>query len=131
MSELNPLGRPTVMTPEIIDKLEEAFIMGSSDLEACLTAGIGKTTLYEYQKLNPDFAERKELLKNSPTLRARRTIAHQLEEGDVATAKWYLERKKKDEFSTSADLNLGGQNGENPIITRIERVIIDPKVTNS
>lgn len=123
----NPVGRPTVMTPEIITLLIDAFTWGSSDLEACLYAGIGKTTLYEYQKDEPSFAERKELIKNSPVLQARRNIMTQLEMGDVNTAKWYLERKKKDEFSTSSDLNLGGQNGENPVDVSLKLEFVESK----
>jgi len=93
------VGRPTVMTPEIITKLEQAFSLGASDLEACFYAGIGKTTLYEYQNKNPDYAERKAALKDKLVLKARTVLAKAMEDGDKQTAQWYLERKKKDEFS--------------------------------
>lgn len=53
-------GRPTIMTPDIVNKLEQAFSMGCSDLEACLYAGISKQTLYNYQAKNPEFVDRKE-----------------------------------------------------------------------
>lgn len=98
----NPIGRPTVMTPVTIDKLEEAFEWGCSDLEACLHAGIGKTALYDYQTANPDFAERKEQLKKNPTLRARRTVYKDIAENSDLALK-YLERKEKDEFSTKTE----------------------------
>lgn len=121
------MARPTIMTPETIQELEKAFIMGCSDIEACLLAKISKTTLYNYQEVNPEFVDRKEALKNHPTLQARKSVYDKLEEGDVNTAKWYLERKKKDEFSTSTDLNLGGQNGANPIVHEVRRTIVDPQ----
>lgn len=69
-----PAGRPTVVTPEILIKLEEAFALGCSDLEACFFADIGKTTLYNYQNANPEFVERKEELKKRPVLKARRRM---------------------------------------------------------
>lgn len=101
--ELEKRGRKTVMTPEIINKLEQAFSMGCSDLEACLYADIGKTTLYNYQNENPEFVERKEKLKEKLVLKARSVIADSLNKQDENTAKWYLERKAKNEFSTKVE----------------------------
>lgn len=67
-------GRKTVMTPSVLVKLEQAFSLGCSDLEACYYAGIGKSTLYDYQKLHLEFSERKEELKSKPVLLARQTV---------------------------------------------------------
>jgi len=90
-------GRPTICTPEKIAQLEQAFALGCSDLEACLYAGITKTTLYSYQDKNPGFAARKQLLKETPTIRARKSVVKALD-SDHSHALRYLERKKKDEF---------------------------------
>lgn len=122
-------GRPTVITPEILSKLEEAFLLGCSDIEACFYADISKSTLYVYQENNPEFKDRKEELKANPIFIARKTVVKEIaEKGELALK--FLERKKKDEFSPSTDINLGGQDG-NPIgITLIERTIVDPKVTS-
>lgn len=119
------MARPTSMTPEILAKLEEAFLLGCSDIEACFYAGISKSTLYVYQENNPEFKDRKEELKANPIFIARKTVVKEIaEKGELALK--FLERKKKDEFSTSADINLGGQDG-NPVgITLIERKIVDP-----
>lgn len=96
-------GRPTKLTPETIDKLRTAFLMGCSDLEACLYADISKTALYNYQTKNPDFVDQKEQWKEQLTLKARTVIANALNEKDRATAQWYLERKAKNEFSTKVE----------------------------
>jgi len=64
-------GRPTVFTDQVILKFEEAFLIGCSDLAACLVADISKSTLYKYQSENPKFTERKETLKKTPTYLAR------------------------------------------------------------
>lgn len=94
----------SVMTPDTIKKLEEAFLIGCTDVEACLVAGINKATLYRYQNEHPDFIERKETLKKTPTYRARLTVVN-----DIATnpdmAMKYLERKENTEFSTKQDIN--------------------------
>lgn len=96
-------GRPTKLTPETIDKLRTAFLMGCSDIEACLYADISKTALYNYQAKNPDFVDQKEQWKEQLTLKARTVIANALNNKDENTAKWYLERKAKNEFSTKVE----------------------------
>ena len=87
-------GRPTVMTPEVIRKLEDAFSWGCTDLEACCNANIGKTSLYEYCDRNPGFAERKEVLKNQPVMKARRVVLAALEDDDINTAHKVIDRKE-------------------------------------
>lgn len=103
-------GHPTSMTPETIEKLERAFSLGCSDLEACFYANIGKSTLYNYQKEHPEFVERKEALKEKMIFAARTVIANSLAANDKDTAKWLLERRKKDEFSTRVENT--GKDGE-------------------
>ena len=107
-------GQPTKMTPITIGKLDEAFAMGCTDIEACLFAGIHQDTLYAYQRKNPEYIKRKAALKETPVLKARKTIENALEE-DQNTAKWYLERKLKDELGTNQKTEVE--------ITNIEDVI--------
>lgn len=108
MEEVKPVGRPTVMTPEILNKLEEVFALGGTDKEACFYAGISHQALYNYQHDHPEFIERKEALKERPILKARQTIVKGLDDAD--NAKWYLERKAKKEFAqkteTEANVNI-------------------------
>lgn len=101
--DLEKVGRPTKLTPETIDKLRTAFLMGCSDIEACLYADISKTALYNYQNKNPKFVDQKEQWKEQLTLKARTVIANALNNKDENTAKWYLERKAKNEFSTKVE----------------------------
>lgn len=95
----NKGGRPTIMTPEVIDKLEYVFSIGGSDLEACLHADISKQTLYNYQEKHPEFVDRKEMLKERMVLKARTVMDNALNDNDRQSAQWYLQRKKKAEFS--------------------------------
>ena len=100
-------GRPSVITRDVVQKLEYAFAMGCSDKEACLYAGIGRTTLFYFEKGNEDFANRKELLKETPILIARQEVLKSLKgNGDLALS--FLERRKKDEFSLHQNLNISG-----------------------
>jgi hypothetical protein len=102
-------GRPTVMTKETIDKLEEIFALGGTDKEACFYANISHQTLYDYQNIHPEFIERKEALKETPVLKARRAVVAKVGES-YTSAMDYLSRKKKDEFSLRQELT--GKEGE-------------------
>lgn len=120
------------MTPDVIRKLEEAFTMGCSDREACLYADIGYTTLYEYQQRNPDFAERKKTLKESVGLRARLNVAEEItKKKDVDTSKWYLERKKKDEFSIRQEMTGADGKAIRLAISQDQLTAIAREVVNS
>ena len=65
-------------------------------------ANISHQTLYDYQNRHPEFVERKEALKETPVLQARQTIIDNLKNPNIAT--WYLERKKKDEFTPKHEI---------------------------
>ncbi len=100
-------GRRSVMTKDAIAKLEQAFAYGCSDREACCYADISVDALYDYQKINPDFTKRKELLKERPVLKARKSIVEHLEE-DPKLALEFLRKKKKDEFGDNIDITTKG-----------------------
>ncbi len=87
----------------ILLKLEEAFAIGASDVEACLYADISPTALYEYQKKNKEFRERKERLKEKPTLKARQTVVQNLDDKELAFK--YLIRKRRDEFASKMEID--------------------------
>ena len=105
------IGRPTVMTPETIARLEDGFLKGMTDKEACLYADIAMATLYNYGEKFPDFLERKEMLKENVKLHARINIAENIiEKKDKLLSQWFMERKVKDEFSLRNEIT--GKDGE-------------------
>lgn len=100
-------GRPTIFTQEVLQKLEQAFKIGLTDEEACAYSDIAPSSLYNYQRENPEFLEKKEKWKKNPIAKAKNTIYKNLD--DPKTAQWYLERKCKDEFSTQSKVELQSQ----------------------
>lgn len=90
-------GRPLVITKYVSGKLRQAFLWGATDEEASAYAGIARSTLYNYQARNPEFLDKKRAWKLNPILKARKTLYENLD--NPKTAMWYLERKRKDEFS--------------------------------
>lgn len=109
MTDTSKEGRPTVMTKETIQKLEDGFLKGYSDREACLYADIATSTLYLYCKENPDFSERKEQLKDHVKMRAKTNIHKAIvEDSNLSLSQWYVERKDP-EFRTKQDITTDGQ----------------------
>lgn len=99
-------GRPNAITPEILERLKQAFLLGCDDTEASAFAGIAPATLYNHQKGNKEFLEWKTALKQNPFLLARQTIVKHLDR-DPEFALKYMERKKAKEFGPKAHLFVG------------------------
>lgn len=104
-----PAGRPSKMNDATLKKLEDGFLLGLSDREACIYADIAPQTLYNYCNDHPEYLERKELLKENLKMQAKINIAHEIKSKDTDTSKWYLERKAKDEFSTKQEHTVEGE----------------------
>jgi hypothetical protein len=97
------VGRPTVMTPEVIEKIEEELKNGATLAHASFLADISLKTLYNYFEANPDFKQRCELLQGMVAYRARVNIKNKIEAGDIDTSKYWLDRKDKD-FKQKQDI---------------------------
>lgn len=123
----NKGGRPTKMSKETIAKLEEVFSLGGSDSEACFYANISKQTLYNYQEKNPEFVDRKEALKEKPILKARQTVVKALD--DPKDAQWFLERKRKEEFSLRQEVT-GAEGKELKLLSEKQIETLKEKLKN-
>jgi len=95
-SKTGPKG-PWQMTPEVIQKLEQAFAIDATVGEACFYADISTSTYYNWVGANPELLDKFERLRHKPILKARQTVVNALDDPDHA--KWYLKNKKNTEFS--------------------------------
>lgn len=104
------MARPTKMTPEIVQKLEWAFLHDMSDTEACLYAGISRQTLNNYEKKHPGFLDKKTLLRENVKMHAKINLSEKIvDEKDAGLSIWYLERKCAGEFSKKDEIELSGE----------------------
>ncbi|MCR4277932.1 MAG: hypothetical protein NUV80_00465 [Candidatus Berkelbacteria bacterium] len=116
-------GAPTVITPYVLIRLQEAFLWGCSDVEACTYAHISDRTLYRYQVKYPKFCQEKEAFKTAPILKARQTIVDNL--GNPKVAMWYLERKRRDEFDLKATCEVSISRGQEIVESLKKELRID------
>jgi hypothetical protein len=93
-------GRPTVITKDAVRKLEQALKDGLSVSEACFVSGIGKRTFYDHKATDAKFARTMELAKAYVALRAKKVVVKAIDDGNLTAAKWYLERKARNEFGS-------------------------------
>ena len=96
------VGRPNKIKDEELRKFETAFKMGCNNSEACAYADIPESTFYDYIKANPEFSDKINKWKKNPALKAKHTIYQNL--SDPKIAQWWLERRKRDEFSTAQEI---------------------------
>ena len=103
-------GRPTVMTKDVINKLEQAYSNGATDIQACFYAGISTSALDCYQKKNPKFKERKAGLKAQLGLISKNNIAKSIKGGSTYDSWKHLEATEKQVYSkrVEQDVNHGG-----------------------
>ena len=101
-------GRPTVMTKQVLAKLEVAFKIGATQREACTFAAIDQSTLHRFMDKNPDFANEIEDWQNDPVLAARSNIIGAIKESKSVPDSWgYLRAKRKKEFAEEKNVNMG------------------------
>lgn len=103
-------GRPTVVTEEIIEKLEGCFRDGAHVLEACENVGISRQAYYDRLNTDQVFADRMNTAQEYTTEIARAVVSRAIKRGDKESAKWWLERRVKEKFSPRSELT--GKDGK-------------------
>lgn len=96
-------GRPTVFDQDTVHKLEQAFAIGCTVEEACSISGVSRSAYYKRLEDDVHFMDKMERAKLFIVIQARHTVCRAIRNGDVKTSMWYLERKRKSEFSQSSD----------------------------
>ena len=95
--------KPKLDNPETVRKLEEAFALDCSISEACYYADISRQAYYELIEYKPKLVDRFEALRNKPVLMARQEVVKSFKWNPELALK-YLERKRKNEFSTKQEV---------------------------
>lgn len=123
-------GRPTVCTPDVLKKLEQAFLAECSDEEACQFAGISPATLYNYQKAHPGYLEHKRLLKQNVGAAAKLRLAQAIPES-AQDARWYLERKRSDQYGAKQVIEVTHKVDDKQLIDSLRQLMIESSTTGS
>lgn len=106
------------MTEATVAKLEEAFLWGCSDREACSYADINPSTLYRYCENNQEFSERKEMLKQNVVMRAKKVVSNEISNDNLHAAQELLKRKE------GSKIALTGEEGGPVQVQTVTRTIV-------
>ena len=101
--------------------LEREFVNLATDEQACQKAGIAASTYYKWKEESEEFAILMDKAKNDPKLAAKYNIRVKIDEGDIDTSKWYIERAEKDDYSLRQEMT--GAEGKD--ISKIKVEFID------
>lgn len=101
----NAVGRPSVMTDDILQKILEARADGATPEQACLLAEVSVRAYYYYVEKNPEFLQMMERAKDILSVLANRRLRKALDElpkeeavklaWDILKNKEYREDKAK------------------------------------
>ena len=116
------VGRPSLDTPDVRSKIEEAAALDASVEEIAFYANISRDTYYEILKKDKEFSDRIEALRQKPILKARQTVVQKMTES-YPNAMDYLKRKKKFEFGDNLDVTTGGKEFPSPIL-KLEKDVL-------
>ncbi len=92
-------GRPSSATPEKLAVLIAAIEHGFSLIESLQQAALSDDAYRRLIKKSPKFRQEITAAKMKLVMLARSSVARSINEGDMATVRWYLERKCPEEFS--------------------------------
>lgn len=102
------VGAPSKITEDVINELKNAFKNGFTITKACEVAGISTMTYYNKCKADPAFLDEMERAQKWVEEKARQNVALAISEGDIATTRWFLERRARREFGNSTELTGSG-----------------------
>ena len=103
-------NQKTKVNKDAVNRLLTAYSYGCTDVEACLFAGISRTTLYKYMKKHPDFKNIREDLKQYPVLYARQCLFDHIKQNPTISLK-ILEKLAK-EYKQTQEVKLDGESFE-------------------
>jgi hypothetical protein len=88
------VGRPVALNDRVIDILDAAIRRGLSVTEACMLAGIHRSTYYEHLANNEVFAYRMELARCWLGIIANCVVFNSIViDNNLSTSKWYLSHR--------------------------------------
>lgn len=106
--------RPEELNINAWSAIVDAWQNGLSDREAAFRASKNGGKRYTEADIKglvakyPELAELREQMQSDILAKAKLNIYEKIKEGDIATSKWYLERKAAEEFSTKAAVKFEG-----------------------
>lgn len=101
----------------IVAELLSCFRDGLNVSQSCWQVGISRNFFYDKYNSDDDFKDKIDKAKNHLSKIARIKVGAAITKGDMKTARWYLERRDKDDFSARTEVT--GRGGK-PLVSRLD-----------
>ena len=88
-------GRPQRLDDSALEQVEQLSLAGLSLREMGAILGASRKSIETLLAAHPDFGAKIQTLRTSPLAMAKLLIVEELKRGDVATAKWLIERESR------------------------------------
>jgi hypothetical protein len=109
----NKGGRPTLYTPETVDRLLSALADGLNQKQACIASGISESTLSNWKEQHPELQERLASAREQARQKALATIKAAGEAGDWRASEAFLRMSFYKDYrrdnNTSVEVNTAVQ----------------------
>ncbi len=116
-------GRPKATDkPDVVSKLVASFHSGLTVRQACWQSGISHDAFYARMRDDADFSDTMTKAQAMPSLSARSVITQAIAQGDVSAAKWWLERRDREDFGKAEQQSAQVVQEEEVVMTE-ERTI--------
>ncbi len=93
--QTNKEGRPTKLTEDVVNKLENIFKVGGNVEEAISYAGISKQTYYNWIEADISFLTKMDAARHYADIVAKNVVIDAIvKDRDLGTAKWWLEKRE-------------------------------------
>jgi hypothetical protein len=110
------------ITPGQMKRVEEAWGYEWPDTKACDYAGITIGKLRTVYEKDPELRKKRDILKSQGKYIAKKNVVESLQDGDIQTTRWFLERRDRDYSNkTQVDVNVTHSLNEAQIIERLSK----------
>lgn len=118
--EIQKIDDVTTITAKEVEILEYYFTHGFTDEEACLEANVPTRTFYDYCRNNPEWAERRQVLKKKQVMKAKLLVSKNLEEEKDDYIKMvYQEDKRQERAKIKVDLWVSTEDEEETNVKQV------------
>lgn len=101
------IGRPTSITEDVVNKLEDIIKMGGTITQACTYAKISREAYYNRYNADPLFHDKMDTAKEYLLVESKQLVHNAIiKDKDLQTAKWYLEKKELNQPQVIQQFNV-------------------------
>jgi len=103
----------TKMTPEVIQKFEQAFAIGATIAESCDYANVSPSTYHNWVNKNPELLDKFDRMRQKLPLKSKENIARRIHgepvSGDISLSKWLIERQQPEKYGETIKMQHIGE----------------------